>query len=286
MTPSILSLSLLLLLLPAMAGADERTDMERMAQEHQHDKPVATQAATERPAQPVNAEEVTYGEVGGKPVRGYLARPRTAPGALPGVIVIHEWWGLNDNLQAMTRRLAGEGYQALAVDLFGGQKADHPDAAMKLVNGVLQNMAPAEENLRRAVAYLERQGAPKIGVVGWCFGGGWSLATALLVPEKIDAAVIYYGRLESDPAKLAKLEAPILGSFGAEDNSIPVAKVREFEGALKKLGKPVDIKVYEGAGHAFANPSGGNYRPEAAKDAWRRTTEFFARNLKPRGSGR
>ncbi len=277
--------ALILLLLPAIACADERSDMARMAQEHQHDKPVATAAATQEPAQPVTVEEVTYGEVGGKPVRGFLARPQSATGALPGLIVIHEWWGLNDNIRAMTRRLAGEGYLALAVDLYGGQKGDNPEAATKLMNAVLQNRPTAEENLKRAAGYLERRGATKLGVIGWCFGGGWSLATALLLPDKIDAAVIYYGYLETDPAKLAVLKAPILGFFGAEDGSIPVAKVKEFESALKKLGKPVEIKIYDGAGHAFANPSGGNHRPEAAKDAWQRTTAFLARALKAR-SGR
>ena len=285
MNPHILPLSLILLLLPAMAGADERSTMDRMAQEHQHDKPVATQAAQQEPAQPVNAEEVTYGEVGGKALHGYLARPRSAQGALPGLIVIHEWWGLNDNIKAMTRRLAGEGYQALAVDLYGGQKADTPDAATKLMNGVLQNMPAGEENLRRAVTYLEGKGATKLGVIGWCFGGGWSLATTLLAPNKIGATVIYYGHLETDPAKLATIKSPILGFFGAQDQSIPVATVKEFESALKKLGKPVEIHIYEGAGHAFANPSGGSYRPEAAKDSWQRTTAFFARNLQ-RGGGR
>jgi carboxymethylenebutenolidase len=285
MSTHILPLSLLLLLLPAMARADERATMDRMAQEHAHDKPVATEAAKEEPAQPVNAEQVAYGEVGGKPVHGYLARPQAARGPLPGVIVIHEWWGLNDNIRAMTRRLAGEGYQALAVDLYGGEKADSPDAAMKLVNGVMQNRAAAEENLRQAVAYLKGKEVPKLGVIGWCFGGGWSLATALLAPDKIDATVIYYGHLETDPAKLATLKSPILGNFGAEDKSIPPASVKEFQSALEKLGKPVDVKIYDGAGHAFANASGGNYRPEAAKDAWQRTTAFFARHLQ-RGGGR
>lgn len=285
MKPNILPLSLVLLLLSAMARADERSTMDRMAQEHQHDKPTATQTAKEEPAQPVNAEEVTYGEVGGKPLHGYLARPRSASGALPGLIVIHEWWGLNDNIKAMTRRLAGEGYQALAVDLYGGQKADTPAAATKLMNGVLQNMPAGEENLRRAVTYLEGKGATKLGVIGWCFGGGWSLATTLLAPNKVDATVIYYGHLETDPAKLATIKSPILGFFGAQDQSIPVATVKEFESALKKLGKPVEIHIYEGAGHAFANPSGGSYRPEAAKDSWQRTTAFFARHLQ-RGGGR
>ena len=271
---------LVLLLVPAMARADEKDTMQRMAQEHQHDKPTASPAAMEEPAHPVDAEEVTYGEVGGKPLRGYAAHPKSAKGPLPGVIVIHEWWGLNDNIRAMTRRLAGEGYQALAVDLYRGAHADNPDAAMKLVNGVMQNPAAAQDNLRHAAAWLEGKGAKKLGVIGWCFGGGWSLGTALLMPDKIDATVIYYGHLETDPAKLATIKHPVLGAFGAEDKSIPADSVRAFESALKKQGTPVDVKIYEGAGHAFANPSGGNYRPEAAKDAWQRTTAFLAKNLK------
>jgi carboxymethylenebutenolidase len=275
-----LSTLLLLILAPAMARADEEDTMRRMAQEHQHDKPTASPAAMEQPAQPVDAEEVAYGEVGGKTLRGYAARPKSAKGPLPGIIVIHEWWGLNDNIRAMTRRLASEGYQALAVDLFGGTHAETPDEAMKLVNAVMQSPGPAQENLRRAAAWLEGKGVKKMGVIGWCFGGGWSLATALMLPDKIDATVIYYGHLETDPAKLAKLRHPVPGAFGAEDKSIPADSVHAFESALKKQGTPVDIKIYEGAGHAFANPSGGNYRPDAARDAWQRTTAFFAKNLK------
>jgi carboxymethylenebutenolidase len=284
MNPKIrLLLSLALILLPVLARADERSDMKRMAQEHKHDKPTPTQAAMQEPARPVDAEEVTYGEVGGKPVRGYLAKPKSPQGALPGLIVIHEWWGLNDNIRAMTRRLAGEGYQALAVDLYGGQVADNPDAAMKLMNATLQNRASGEENIKRAASYLERNGVTKLGVIGWCFGGGWSLNTALLLPDRINATVIYYGHLETDPAQLAKIKSPILGFFGARDNSIPVATVKQFQSALAKLNKPVEVKIYDDAGHAFANPSGGNYRPEAAKDSWQKTTVFFAKNLKGGG---
>jgi carboxymethylenebutenolidase len=275
----ILLASLLLALLPNLAQAGEEEDLKRMAQEHQHDKPTATPAATAEPAQPVTAEEVSYGEVGGKPVRGYLARPKNAKGKLPGLIVIHEWWGLNDNIRSMTRRLAGEGYQALAVDLYGGTVADNPDAAMKQVNAVMQNRGAAEENLRRAAAYLEGKGAGKLGVIGWCFGGGWSLATAQMMPDKIDATVIYYGRIETDKAKLAPLKSPVLGIFGAKDQGIPVESVKAFEAALKELGKPAEIHVYEGADHAFANASGGNYNAEAAADAWKRTTAFLKKHL-------
>jgi carboxymethylenebutenolidase len=180
----------------------------------------------------------------------------------------------------MTRRLAGEGYQALAVDLYGGAHADNPDQAMKLMNAAMQNPAAAQENLKLAAAWLQGKGTQKLGVIGWCFGGGWSLGTTLLMPGKIDGTVIYYGHLETDPAKLAAIRHPVLGLFGAEDQSIPADSVRAFESALKKQGTPVEIKIYDGAGHAFANPSGGNYRPDAAKDAWQRTTAFLARSLK------
>jgi carboxymethylenebutenolidase len=285
---SVLFTLLTLCLLPATArtaraDASSAMDdtMERMAEQHRHDKPTATTAATTPPAQEVTGEDVVYGQVGGKPVRGYLARPKGAKASLPGLIVIHEWWGLNDNIRNMAKRLAGEGYTALAVDLYGGQTADTPEKAQALMGAVLKDLQPGEENLKQAYSFLEsQQKAPKIGVIGWCFGGGWSLQTALLFPEKVDAAVIYYGHLVDDKAKLAPLKMPILGFFGGKDQSIPVATVRSFEKALKELGKSVEIHVYDDASHAFANPSGGSYNPKAAKDSWKRTTAFFKTHLK------
>ncbi|HSS76444.1 MAG TPA: dienelactone hydrolase family protein [Thermoanaerobaculia bacterium] len=280
MTHQALLTILALVLIPAVAHAgDAKTTAALMAQEHQHDKPVPTPAATEEPSHPVSAAEVTYGEVAGKPAHGYLASPKESQGNMPGLIVIHEWWGLNDNIRSMTRRLAGEGYQALAIDLYGGATADNPAAATKLMNGVLADTATGAANLKQAVAYLKGKGVKKIGVIGWCFGGGWSLQTALLAPDDIKATVIYYGHLETDPAKLAILKAPVIGFFGAADNSIPPASVHAFEDALKKQGKPVEVHIYDGAGHAFANSSGGNYKPEAAKDAWQRTKAFLAKHL-------
>jgi carboxymethylenebutenolidase len=273
---------LTLALIPAVShAADEKTDMDKMAQEHKHDKPVASAAATTPPAQEVTGHDVVYATVAGKPVKGYLARPKNAKGPLPGIIVIQEWWGLNDNIRQMAKRLAGEGYTALAVDLYGGQVAETPDKAMELMKGVLANTTPGSENVRQAYDYLEtKEKAPKIGVIGWCFGGGWSLQTAMLLPDKIDATVIYYGHLETDKAKLGKLQMPVLGFFGGKDQSIPVATVREFEKALKDLGKSVEVHVYDDASHAFANPSGGAYNEAAAKDSWQRTVAFFAKNLK------
>jgi carboxymethylenebutenolidase len=281
MTHTALLTILALMLIPAIAHADDAQQAAaRMAQEHQHDKPSPTPAAMQEPSHPVTAAEVTYGEEAGKPIHGYLATPKPAKDDLPGLVVIHEWWGLNDNIRAMTRRLAGEGYQALAVDLYGGASADTPDAATKLMNGVMANRAAAEANLKSAVEYLKTKGVKKIGVIGWCFGGGWSLNTALQSPGDIKATVIYYGHLETDPAKLAALKMPVIGFFGADDKSIPVDGIHAFEAQLKKQSTPVEIHIYDGAGHAFANASGGNYKPEAAKDAWQRTTVFLAKYLK------
>ncbi|KAB2958357.1 MAG: dienelactone hydrolase family protein, partial [Thermoanaerobaculia bacterium] len=217
--------------------------------------------------------------VGGAPVRSRLARPEAARGALPALIVIQEWWGLNDQIRAINRRLAGEGYLALAVDLYAGKVAESPDAAMAAMQAAMKDPARLADNLRQAREFLKAKGAGRIGVVGWCFGGGWSLQTALDLGEGIDAAVVYYGRTVADPAELAKLRAPLLGLFGGRDEGIPIAGVRAMEAELARLGKDATIVVYEDADHAFANPSGTKYQAAAAEDAWRRTTAFFARHL-------
>lgn len=280
----------LLLVLPLIAACARSTDQapaagepgyeERMSREHAGETPQPTSAAEQAPAVPVDEQEVVYAQLGDREVRGFLAQPANPAGPMPGIVVIHEWWGLNDNVRAMAKRLAGEGYMALAVDLYEGESADTPERARELMTGTNDRTADLEDNLRQAVDFLERQGAESIGVIGWCFGGGWSLQTALLVPGEIDATVVYYGRLVTDPDQLAALQSPLLGNFGALDQGIPVASVKEFEAALDELGKDYDIKIYEGAGHAFANPSGERYEAAAAEDAWKRTLAFFADNLK------
>jgi carboxymethylenebutenolidase len=261
-------------------SASDRDMLDRTAEAHAHDTPVATPAATTPPVADVTGETVSYGTVGGVPVEGYLVRPKQARGRLPGLIVIHEWWGLNDNVRAEAARLAAEGYVVLAVDLYGGKLATEPPAAMKLSQELTANPGPAEENLRAAYKYLDEvEKVPRIGTIGWCLGGRWSLRTAVILPDQIDATVIYYGTVKATDPELAKLRMPILGLFGSKDRVVPVATVVAFEASLKRLGKNADIHIYEGAEHAFANPSGTAYDPQAAEDAWRLTTAFLKEYL-------
>ncbi|MDP3727057.1 MAG: dienelactone hydrolase family protein [bacterium] len=207
--------------------------------------------------------------------RGFYAAPK-APGNYPGVVMIHEWWGLNDHIRDMARELARQGYRVLAVDLFG-KVAATPDEARSQVSGLDQ--AKATENLRAAAAFLRAQGAGKLASLGWCFGGAQSLKLALS-GEKLDATVIYYGNLVTDPAELKKITWPVLGIFGATDQSIPVATVNMFRNALSSLGIRQSVHIYPGVGHAFANPSGMNYAPAETKDAWAKTVAFLAEHLK------
>ncbi len=265
----------------AQSPRPEATLTDRMAQEHQGDKPIATEVSRMDPAQPVTTEEVEYATIGDQVVKGFLAKPEVATEPLPAIIAIHEWWGLNDNIRAIAQRLAGEGYTVLAVDLYNGQVAEQPDQARTLMQSVMQTPEPAQENLKQAYGYLTTaQQATKVGSIGWCFGGGWSLRTGLLLPQDLDALVMYYGQVVTDQAKLETLEMPIAGFFAGQDQGIPVADVKAFEAALQDLNKPAEIYIYEDADHAFANPSGTRYNAEAAMDAWEKTVAFFAETLK------
>lgn len=253
----------------------------RMAQEHARDQPAPSPAAQGDVAAPIKSQSVQYATVNGKPVTGYLAYPAAAEGGLPAVLVFHEWWGLNDNIKSMANQLAGQGYVALAADLYGGQVATEPAAARSLMEQALKDRDAMGQNLRQAHAYLKEQiKATRVGTIGWCFGGGISLQAALLVPDGVDATVIYYGHVSGDAEKLKPLKAPVLGLFGGADDGIPVASVRAFEEAMKAQGKPVTIHIYDGAAHAFANPSGGSYKADAAADAWQKSLSFLAEHLK------
>ena len=255
-------------------------NVEAMAREHAEDTAEPSEAAQVEPQREVTAERLAYAEVDDEVVYGHFAFPSDMIEPLPAVIMIHEWWGLNDNIRAMAERLAAEGYIVLAVDLFGGEAATTPEAARQLMLRAVENSDSVRSNLEQAYAFVtETAGAPRVASLGWCFGGGWSLNTALLFPEELDAAVIYYGQVTDDEERLASLEVPILGLFGSEDRGIKLESVRRFEETLERLRKDYEIKVYDGAGHAFANPSGNNFNAGYAEDAWARTLEFLREHL-------
>lgn len=210
--------------------------------------------------------------------RGFLAKPVTE-GTYPGVVMIHEWWGLNDNIREMAKILANEGYVVFAVDLYGEPAATESDQARELATRVRSNSEQAIADMKAVSKYLrENENISKLGAIGWCFGGQHSLL--LSVNEWIDATVIYYGSLINDQMQLKNIRGPVLGIFGEKDTSIPLDSVRSFEANLDQLGIKNDIYVYDELGHAFANPSGSNYAPEQTKDAWQKTINFFSNNLK------
>jgi carboxymethylenebutenolidase len=220
---------------------------------------------------------LTWITVSSGSLKGYYVEP-TGSGNYPGVLMIHEWWGLNDNIKYMANLLAQSGYKVFAVDLYGEVTTDQTKA-QELSTKVRTNSGAAIEQMRLALSYLKNsEKVTKIGTLGWCFGWGQSLGISLDTP--VDATVIYYGNLSEDTAQLAKLRWPVLGIFGDKDTSIPLDKINLFKKNLGDLDKQNNIYVYPGLGHAFANPSGANYAPGEAVDAWDKTISFLDDNLK------
>ena len=224
-------------------------------------------------------KSVSY-KSGDETVQGMIYTP-SGKGPFPGIIVIHEWWGLNDWVKEQASKLADQGYAALAVDLYRGKVATTPDEAHELMRGVPEDRATRD--LHAAFEFLKSQSNVKkdrMASIGWCMGGGYSLDVALQEPT-LTAAVINYGHLAVDADSLKKINASILGLFGGQDRGIPVDDVKKFEQTLKQLGKKVEIVIYPNAGHAFENPNNKDgYRTDDAADAWKRTVKFLESTLK------
>lgn len=257
-----------------------RRNVDAMSREHAGDVGTPSGAAGGPLERAVVAETLPYAEVEDELVYGHFVFPADMVDPLPAIIVIHEWWGLNEGVRAMADRIAAEGYIVLAIDLFGGAVATSPGQARALMLSVVEDSDHANENIRQAYEFVDdTAGAPRVGVLGWCFGGGWSLNTAMLFPEELDAAVIYYGQVTSDEDKLRPIEAPILGHFAEDDRGIPAESVEQFRDALENLRKNYEIEIYPNTEHAFANPSGNNYNEAAAEQAWARTLEFLDLHL-------
>lgn len=212
--------------------------------------------------------------------QGILYLPK-GPGPHPALVVIHEWWGLNDWVKEQAAKYAGQGYVALAVDLYHGRIATDPETAHELMRGLPQDQGVRD--LVAAVKYLEARkdvNPHRVGAVGWCMGGTYAMQLAIAAPS-LKAVAINYGALATDKSDLAKIHAAILGNFGAQDQGIPPQAVHKFEATMKSLDHPVNVKIYPDAGHAFENPNNkGGYRPADAADAMARMDRFFAERLK------
>lgn len=257
---------------PKAAALGEETDWTGVLDEESF---AALHELKEGEAPDLLGEDV---EVGG--MTCYLTSPENGT-PLGAVIVIHEWWGLNDHVKHWCDRLASDGYVALAVDLYGGTVATDRDGAMAAMRAVDEEAAA--KKLAAAHAWLRDADGPvnaeRTACIGWCFGGGWSLKTAIAEPD-LDAAVMYYGRLETDVDVLKDIEAPMLGVFGDQDTGIPPKSVKEFAKAMETAGNDLTIRNYDAA-HAFANPSSGRYDAEHAEAAWEETRAFLCKHMFP-----
>ena len=221
----------------------------------------------------LTAGVVEYPDTDDETLMGYLAYQTDAE-PMPAIIVIQEWWGLNDHIKDVARRFADEGFLALAPDLYHGQVATEPDEARKLAMELSQPEAVKE--IQQAIAFLQAQdnvSSDKVGVVGYCMGGGLVLQTAL-AEDDVSAGVVYYGSpLSPDEAKNVK--APIMTFLGTEDR-IPVEGVEAMHAGFDEAGIKNEYTIYDGAQHAFFNDTReSSYDPEASADAWPKTLAWF-----------
>lgn len=225
----------------------------------------------------VNADIVAFPVHGGQ-CAGYLAQPAgETPNA--GVVVVQEWWGLNEHIKDVTRRFAAEGYLALAPDLYRGTVTDNPAVAAGLMDSL--DIPNAVNDILGAVRYLGRIGAGKIGIVGFCLGGKLAIQAAIDGGDAITALVPFYGFNPVPVSEARKITAPVLALYGGKDTMVSVDDAEAFETELRQAGKSVETHTYRTAGHAFFNDTRPDaYDPQAAADAWQRTLQFLHRHLR------
>ncbi len=225
---------------------------------------------------------VSYKRPDGKTVSGYLAEPPAGAKA-PGMVVIQEWWGLNDQIKGVADKLAKSGYRALVPDLYRGKVALEANEAQHLMQGLNFGDA-AGQDIRGAVQYL-KQSSPKVGVTGFCMGGALTVLSAVNVPEA-DAAVIWYGYPPLEYVDASKIKAPLLGHWATQDQAFVIGGVDALEKKLRDANVKFEFHRYN-CKHAFANETADQkkldmlkYDSKAAELAWQRTMDFLAKQLK------
>ena len=226
-------------------------------------------------ASDIRMESISFAS-NGDTANGYLARP-TGDGPFPAIVVIQEWWGLDAHIKDLTERFAGEGFVALAPDLYHGQVATEPDDARKLV--MAMNMQIALREISGAIGYLSDlpEVAPKsVGVIGFCMGGRLSLTAASTGDARIGTAVAFYGGgVQPTPEFVGGITAPVLAVYGEKDAGIPPEQYNGLATEMDRQEKTFDRVVYPDAGHAFLNDTRPGYDANAATDAWARAIQWF-----------
>ena len=221
-------------------------------------------------------QTVTFKRPDGKDCNGYLASPASGGERAPGVVVIQEWWGLNDQIKGVADRLAGLGYRALVPDLYRGKVTlDAAEAQHMMTN--LNFADAATQDVRGAAQYL-KQSSPKVGVVGFCMGGALTVLAALYVKEA-DACSSWYGFPPEQAGDVKTITVPLQLHLAEKDAAFSPDNARALEAKLKQGKVPFESHWYD-AGHAFGNETGPNHHAQHAKSAWDRTMEFFAKHLK------
>ena len=200
----------------------------------------------------------------------YVTGPEDAS---KGILLIHEWWGLNDHIRSWADRFAVMGYRAVAIDLYGGRITRDTAEAGRLMKSVDQKMA--NRKLKAAITGLRAPGR-RLATLGWCFGGGQSLQATLQAPNEIAGTIIYYGQPVLDVDQLRTLQGPVLGLYAKQDGWITPDVVKSFQKAMREAGETLEVHSYD-ARHAFANPSGERYNSDAARQSWKMVLEFLER---------
>ena len=218
-------------------------------------------------------------QANGSSATGYLAEPESGSG--PAVVVLQEWWGVDDHIRGVCDRLAGAGFIALAPDLYHGDTTDKPDEAQQKM--MAMSMARAEQEMAGAVAFLsahEGRTGTGVGSIGWCLGGGLSVWAAATNPE-IGACVTYYYVMAHGKPDFSQIKGPVLGHFGTADDFVPVEAAEGLLDELRAAGVDAEFVFYEGDGHAFFNETNrfGTYDPDATQRSWERSVDFLQTHL-------
>ena len=273
-------------LMIGLSACDNRDGAAQPGSAGSESDPGSADATTEAPSGPgrsMLAETLPYADIDEQLVYGHFSFPADMVEPIPAIILIHDRWGLDESIHAISQRLAAEGYIVIAIDLFGGGVTESTDVAREFEIKVLENPDFAAENIRQAYQFLKESfGVPAIATVGMGFGGAWSLNSAMLLPDELDASVIFYGQVIDDLEKLTPIQVPVLGLFGENDRVVRSDTVLDFEAALNALEKEAEIEIFGGIGRGFADTHSTNYDAEIAELAWQHTLNFLEQHLKNR----